>query len=303
MPQQTVAEFKTSMMQEFGLAEDNQNEGTSSEAIIKYINEANETFINHRAWKFRLKPFTQYIYPATTVKTQFNTASVAIKLNLTDNWPNTGRIMVDLNIIEFTANNTGTDILTPVTSDINRTHEVGERVLLLQDVPSDFNKIASLYYNEQLYLPDDQRNGIEPESGKFWTIEVIQEDPAKILIQGRVKKYLVFPYHTTRRKISYWYGKKATDFTVENLDLTEVYVEVPEPYTQYINHIVSARIYKHLEELTLSAEHENKAAAILLKASIFDSKQHFGNKIPIRSEWDDPARVLRYRDRRYLNRH
>lgn len=278
---QTVAEFKTEMMQEFGLNEDNDNEGTGDDAIVSYINDANAQFINHRAWTWRRKAKTSFIYPDTTVKTEFTVSGPTIELNQTDNWGSAGRVMIDTNIIEFTANNTSTDILTPALTDIDRVHEVGERALLLYEVPSDFNKISSMQVQDTRYYPEDNRDAKEPSPGKFWVIKVLKTD-------GSFKEYFVFPYHTTRQKIYYKYGVKATDYKTID-DLSTAYIEVPFPYRNFMKHKVSARIYRHLEELNTAETHEKEAMKILINASVYDSKQHYGNRIPIRTAWDNPA--------------
>lgn len=281
----SVDTMRTEIMNEFGLAEDNDNEGTSAESITRYISEANAEFINYRAWRFRLKPYTRFIEPDTTVKTLFTTAASSAVLNQTDNWGTTGRVMIDFNVIEFTNNNTGTDTLTIVTADIQRTHDIGEKCLLMYEVPSDYNKYAYLEINGVPYKIEDKRDGKFPSPRRFWEEEVM-------LTNGNIKKYLVFPYHTTQQKIFLRYGKKATDFTVNGLDLSLVYIEVPEPYWTFIYHKVSARIYRHLEEHKQAGVHDEKAFEMLRKAAVFDSKQHYGNRIPIRTEWDNPAARL-----------
>jgi len=273
-----VSAFRTALMQEFGLSEDNDNEGTSSDAVLQYMNEANAFFINHRAWTFRMKPKTQYIYPNSTVTTAFTTAATSMVLGSTANWGSTGRVMCDYDIIEFTANN-GTTTLTITTADIDRNHEASERVFLMYEVPSDYNKIAQMMVKDTPYFKEDQRVGKEPSVGRFWEVEVK-------LPLGAIKKYFVFPWSTTTQKIYFMYAQKATTLAENS------YMEVPEPYWDYIKRSVSARIYRHLEELSLATEHENKAMEILRKAAIYDSKQHYGNKIPLRSEWDDPVKLL-----------
>jgi|SRR5215204_80484 len=291
MAVKTVSAFRTDLMQEFGLAEDNDNEGTSADAILSYISEANELFINHRAWKFRLKSKTQFIYPDTRVKTLFTVSGPTIELVKTDDWGNTGRVMIDLDIIEFTANNTATDVLTPTLSDIDRTHETGEKAYLLYEVPADYNKVASLWVDGVEHYREDERTKKFPSYRRFWEIEVK-------LSNGVVKKYFVFPYHSTTRKIFFWYAQKATDYTVTPLDLTITYIEVPSPYWNYIKHVVKERIYIHLEELALADKHAMKAAEILKQAAILDSKQHFGTQTPLRTEWDNPA-IRLYGSNRY----
>lgn len=278
----TVSTFRTELMDEFGLSEDNDNEGTSSTAVLQYINEANALFINHRAWSFRMKPKTQYIYPNSTVTTAFTTAATQMVLGSTANWGSAGRVMCDYDIIEFTANNNITT-LTITTADIDRNHEANERVFLMYEVPSDYNKIASMVVKDVPYFKEDQRVGKEPAARRFWEVEVK-------LSAGAIKKYFVFPWLTATQKIYFMYGQKATDYTP--LDPSTSYIEVPEPYWNFIKHHVSARLYRHLEELNLATEHENKSMEILRKAAIYDSKQHFGNKIPLRTEWDDPRHVL-----------
>ncbi len=282
----SVATFRTELMQEFGLAEDNDNEGTSPEAILQYINEGNQLFINHRAWSFRLKHKTQFIQGDATVNTEFLVSDVAAVLSSTVGWGNAGRIFCDYDVIAFTAND-NVNTLTITSADIDRTHEVREKVLLMYELPADFNKVAVMHVDRLLYLKEDQRVGLEPSGRRFWEIEVK-------LVTGAVKKYLLFPYHTTAKKIYFMYGQKATDFTdsdaVPDLDLA--FIEIPEPYWNFIKHYVSARIYRHLEELNFATEHENKAMEILRKAAVFDSKQHFGNRIPLRTEWDDPRARL-----------
>lgn len=284
MPAKSVSVFRTELMVEFGLAEDNDNEGTSPEAILKYINEANALFINHRAWSFRLKHRTQFIYPSATVNTDFDASDTQAVLSSTVDWGAVGRIFCDYDIIEFTAND-NVNTLNIVQANVDRLHETGEQVLLMYEVPADYNKISVMHVKDTLYLKEDQRVNKTPPSRMFWEIEVK-------LSNGSSKKYLVFPYRTSKEKIYFMYGFKATDFETVDLDLTTTFVEVPEPYWDFINRRVSGRIYRHLEELSLAKEQEAEADKILLKAAIFDSKQHFGNKVPLRTEWDNPRKNL-----------
>ncbi len=293
MAAKTVETFRTELMQEFGLSEDNANEGTSSDAILRYINEGNELFINHRAWKFRLKNKTQYIYPDATVDTQFTTISTQAILSATTNWGSAGRIFCDYDIIEFTAND-NVKTLTIVSADIDRTHEVGERTLLMYELPADYNKIAVMKVGSTTYFPEDVRIGKEPSPGRFWEVDVS-------LPNETFKKYLVFPFNTTTKKIYFMYGRKATDYTAAGVVLSNAYIEIPEPYFNFIKHYVSARIYRHLEELNSATDQENKMMEILKKASIYDAKQHFGNRIPLRTEWDNPSAVLGIRNRSSIN--
>lgn len=280
----TATQFKTNMMQEFGLAEDNDNEGTSSSAVLRYINDAHKTFINSRAWTFRLKTKTQYIYPATTVKTAFTTAATQIELNATDNWGGTGKVWIDGDIISFTANNTTTDILTVTTAEIDRSHEVGERVFLLYQVPSDYNKIAEIWLNDERIYKQDFRNAKEPEYNRYWEVIINNSD-------GSESRYFMFPFGTSTKKLSMRYSQKATDLTATP---DSTYIEIPEPYLNYLNAAVSARIYRHLEEIALSKEQELLAEKILKEAKVFDSRQHHGISVPIRTRWDNPIGLLGY---------
>lgn len=291
MPQ-TASEFRTSMMQEFGLAEDNDNEGTSADAVLGYIDDANRAFINARAWIFRLKTKTQYIYPNATVDTQFTTAATQAELSSTDDWGTSGRVWIDGDIIRFTNNNTSTDTLTVTTADIGRTHEAGERAFLLYPVPSDYNKIAEMWVGDVPVYKEDIRGNKEPSVNRFWEVQVLETN-------GTTSRYFMFPYGTTTKKIYFRYSQAATDLTATP---ETSYIEVPEPYSDYITASVSARIYRHLEELTLAKEQEALAEKILREAKVFDSRQHHGITVPIRTRWDNPSAVLGYGSRYYDNR-
>lgn len=274
----TISTFRTELMNEFGLAEDNQNEGTSADAVLKYIIEANASFINHRAWTYRIKRKTFIIYEDTTVKTTFTTAASSCDLNSTVNWGSSGRFLCDGDIIEFTANDS-VDTLTITTADIDRTHQASERCLLLYEVPSDYNKVCEVKVNDTTYFKEDARNLREPSPGRFWELVVN-------LTNGDVKRYFAFPYHTSQQTIYMTYAQKGMSVPA---DPDTAYMEVPEPYWNYVYHIVAARIYRHLEEHSTAELHEQKAEKLLKKASVFDSKQHMGLKTPIRTAWDNPA--------------
>lgn len=280
----TATQFKTNMMQEFGLAEDNDNEGTSSDSVLRYINDAHKTFINSRAWTFRLKTKTQYVYPSATVDTAFTTAATQAELSTTDSWGTTGKIWLDGDIIDFTGNNTTTDILTITTSTIDRDHEAGERAFLLYSTPSDFNKIAEIWLGDSKIFKQDFRDQKEPGYDRFWEVVINNSD-------GTESRYLMFSYGTTTRKLSMRYSQKATDL-IATPDST--YIEIPEPYLNYLNAAVSARIYRHLEEIALSKEQELLAEKILKEAKVFDSRQHHGISVPIRTRWDNPINLLGY---------
>lgn len=277
----TISAFRTELMQEFGLDEDNDNEGTSMEAVLKYIMEANAEFINYRAWTWRKKYKTQYILPDTTVTTAFDPGDTQAVLGNTSEWPSLGRFMCDYNLIAYSGND-GVNTLTLNQADIQRDHEAGERCLLLYQVPTDFNKIISMWVEDVPYYPEDTGMNTEPSAGRYWQLEVRTSD-------GDIKKYFAFPYHTSSKKIKFSYAQKSM-ITPDDPDYA--YVEIPQPYWNYINFKVSARLYRHLEENALAKDHDALADKVLLKASVFDSKQHMGGRVPIRTKWDNPARRL-----------
>lgn len=274
----TISTFRTEIMNEFGLAEDNQNEGTSADAVLKYIIESNAEFINHRAWTYRVKRKTFITYEDTTVQTNFTTAATNCILGSTLNWGTSGRFLCDGDLIEFTGND-GLTTLTITTADIDRLHSASERCLLLYEVPADYNKICEVKIGDTPYFKEDARNLKEPSSGRFWELVVN-------LSNGDTKRYFVFPYHTSQQTIYVSYAQKGMSVPA---DPDTSYVEIPEPYWNFIYHKVAARIYRHLEEQNTAEIHEGKAEKILKAASVFDSKQHMGLKTPIRSAWDNPA--------------
>lgn len=269
-------------MNEFGLDEDNDNEGTSSDAILSYIDDANRTFIEHRAWRFRLKQRTDYKLPATTVLTDFTTAAVSIFVTDSSELPNAGKIYVDGNIITYTANNTGTGELTVTTTDITRDHDAGELVWYLHPVPVDYNKISTIHVGDSALLPSDIRSSKFPLPFTYWEIQLNEAN-------GVLAKYFMYYYNTSKEKIYLKYGSLATNLTISP-DTT--YIEVPAPHRDFIKESVFARIYKHLEDFESMSVADKTAKDILLKAAIFDSKQHLSNKVPLRTKWDNPASVL-----------
>jgi len=280
--EQTVNEFKTDLMSEFGLDDDNDNEGTSSEAILKYIDDSNRRFIEHRAWRFRLKHRTDWKLPATTVLTNFTTAATTIALTSTAYLPATGKIYVDGDIISYTANDTVLNILTVTTAEIDRNHDASEQVWYLHPVPSDWNKVADIYVGDIPLQPADIRNSKFPPPYTFWEIQLNEPN-------GVLSKYLMYYYNTTREKIYIKYGSLATNLTV-NPDTT--YIEVPAPYRNYIKEKVFARIYKHLEDFDSMNVSDAAGEKILLAAAVYDSKQHLSNKVPLRTTWDNPGALL-----------
>jgi hypothetical protein len=277
----TVETFRTSLMQEFGLAEDNDNEGTSSSAILKYIHEANADFINYRAWTFQREIYTVTLPADSTVATQFTTAAASIVLGDTSAWPATGRVLVDYDLITFTANDL-TDTLTVTASTINRTHLVGERAIICLAMPTNFSKIGNVKINGRFYMPEDVRLQTTPSPTRFWEF--------KEKTSGVITHYLAFAYSTQARTAYMTYYKAPQDLQAATPSTS--YLDIPEDFDDYVNHAVSARIYRHLEEMNLAREHEEKSAQILKRAAIFDSKQHNGIRIPVRTAWDNPEGKL-----------
>lgn len=281
----SIEDFRTETMQEFGLAEDNDNEGTSSDAILRYINDANADFVNCRAWTFQREIYTVTAPADSTVSTQFTIASNSVVLGSTASWPSTGKVLIDYDLITFTANN-GTTTLTVTTSTINRTHIVGETAILLLAMPSNYSKIGNVKINSRDYFPEDVRLQKTPSPGRFWEFKEKGSD-------GEYDYYLAFPHSTAQKTIYLTYYKKPLDFTdtVTNPSATS-YLDVPKDFEEYVKHSVSARIYRHLEEMVLAREHEASAEAVRKRASIFDSKQHNGIRVPIRTGWENPQMKL-----------
>jgi hypothetical protein len=277
----TVNAFKTELMNEFGLDDDNDNEGTSPEAILNYIDDANRTFIEHRAWRFRLKHRTDYKLPSTTVSTAFTTASTSIVLADTSLWPSTGKIYVDGDIISYTAND-GVNTLTITASEIDRNHDASEQVWYLHPVPADWNKVSDIWIGDTPLQPSDIRNSKFPLPYTYWEIQLNESN-------GILSKYLMYFYNTSREKIYIKYGSLATNLTL-NPDTT--YIEVPAPYRDYIKESVFARIYKHLEDFESMAVADKTAKELLLAAAVFDSKQHLSNKVALKTKWDNPTAML-----------
>jgi len=279
---QTVSSFVTDLMNEFGLDGDNDNEGTSSDAILKYVDDANRTFIQHRAWAFRKKVKTGFKLPCTLVETGFTSADTSIVLEDTSEWPNTGVIMVDGDIIPYSANNTLTGTLTVSASDIDRDHDASERVWYLHPVPSDFCKIADLWVGDTPYFPDAFRNTKEPLPNRFWEIQLNTSD-------GNVNSYFIYYFGTSKEKIYMSYGSLSSNLT---LNENSTYIEVPAPYRNYIKYSVFSRIYQHLEDDKNASIYENMANKILREAAVFDSKKHQSNRVPLRTPWDNPMNML-----------
>jgi len=279
---QTVNEFKSALMQEFGLDDDNDNEGTSPDAILSYIDDANRTFIEHRAWRFRLKHRTDYKLPATTVETAFTTAAATITLADTSEWPSAGKIYVDGDIISYTANDTINGILTVTTAEIDRDHEASEQVWYLHPVPADWNKVADIWVGDIPLEVADVRNSKFPLPYTFWEIQLNEAN-------GILGKYLMYYYNTSKEKIYIKYGSLATNLTL-NPDTT--YIEVPAPYRDYIKESVFARIYKHLEDSENMAIADAAANKILMSAAVYDAKQHLSNRVRLKTKWDNPSMML-----------
>jgi len=278
----TVNEFKTQLMNEFGLDEDNDNEGTSSEAVLDYIDHANREFINHRAWQFRLVHRTEYLLPASTVKTTFGAGAATMEIDSTADWPVSGRVWVDGDVITYTANDTVNGVLTINSTEIDRSHDAGERVYFMHPVPQDYNKISDLWIGETPYFKEDVRNSREPSPKSFWEIPIRQAN-------GIIAKYFLFPHETQKQKMYFRYASLATNLKL-NPDTT--YVEVPSYYRDFIKERVFQRLYKHLEEFDAMTVSQAAAKEILIAASVFDAKQHMSNKVPLRTAWDNPMGLL-----------
>jgi len=281
----TVSDFKAQLMNEFGLDDDNDNEGTSSDAILVYMDDASRTFIQHRAWSNRLKLKTEYKLPSTTVQTGFTTASTSIVLTDTSQWPSTGTIYLDGDIIPYSANNTGTNTLTVLAADIDRNHDSGEKVWFLHPVPADFCKISDIWIGDFAHFPADPRNSKEPFPYQYWEIQLNEAN-------GVISKYLMYYWNTSKEKLYMRYGSLAPNLT---LTPDTTYLETPAPYRNFIKFSVFARIYRHLEDEQNALSAQAEADKILRAAAIFDSKKHQSNRVPLRTPWDDP-RALLYRN-------
>lgn len=282
----TVDQFRTEIMQEIGLDESNDNEGTSQASILKYISQGNKTFINYKPWYFRLKTTSFYVYPDTTIATELNTGDSSVVLAKTDEWGSSGRFIADMNVIEFTANDTATETLTIESGDVASKHEVGTKCLLMYPVPDDYNKVAHIHVEKRRYVQEDFRSELRPSEFRFWEYSIRETD-------GSESKYLVFPYHTTSKKVIMSYAEAAKDSTDTVTNPTgSTYIEIPDPWTDYLFHYVAERVYNHLEETNAALLHAKKKEEVLLKASVFDSQKSFGNKVPLKSEWDNPRGKL-----------
>lgn len=282
MPQ-TIGELRTQLMKEFGLSESNSNDATSSEMVLDYIATQHENFISHRNWTFNMGFYSLNLVADNSVDTAFTTAATSILLSDTSTWPLTGKINVSNNLIEFTANNL-IKTLTVVTAGIQRNHEAGEDVSLLYSMPSDFGKPAEVRIQKQLYLPEDVRSEFLVSNNRFWQHHFVSDT-------GVYSVMLQFPHSTTTRTVYLKYSKLPVDLRA--VDPSTYYVHVPNPhYEEFIRFSVMGRMYHHLEKHTTAQIYDNLSRESLSSASAYDSKQHSSNKAPIRTRWDNPAKVM-----------
>ncbi len=281
-PEITVSDFVTELMNEFGLDGSNENEGTSSSAVLGYVDDANREFLEHRAWNFRLTHFSGYKLPDTKVKTAFTTASVTLELDNTADYPNTGYIMVDGDIIKFTNNNTSNNTLTIDSTTIDRDHEASELVWYLNPVPADFCKISDFWLNQVRVFIDDQRNTMFPQPYRLWEVTVRQVD-------GTFPKFFMFWHNTKKEKYYLKYGALAKNL---QLNPTTTFMEIPPKYRDFVKESVFARIYKHLEDIELASVSEKKARGILMASAVDDAKKHFSTRMTLKTEWDNPQARL-----------
>lgn len=282
----TLGAFRTKLMNEFGLSEDNGNEGTSSSAVLEYINKAHETFINQKAWKFNLQLYTTYFVKDTAVATDFtNTggATTSVVLSDTSTWPSTGKIIVDGDIIDYTANN-GSTTLTCTTSTIDRNHVSGEKVFFLHKMPTDFSKMAQFFIGDTPQFPEDIRADKEPNAQRYWQ-HLITKDT------GVLETYIQLPWNSSKRTGYIKYSKMAVDLTVQDVSVYVLQIPIPN-YYDFIKYAVFSRLYDHQEEQEMSLKYFKRAEIEIKRASSFDSKQHNSLRVPIRSDWDNPARIL-----------
>lgn len=278
-----LSTLRTELMSEFGLSESNSNTGTNAENVLEYINKAHETFINRRHWTFNTELYTIKKLADTNVNALFTTSAASIVLSDTSTWPATGKIWVEGDIIDFTANN-GVDTLTVVTSTISRQHEAGENAVLLYEMPSDFAKPAEVRVDKTIYNPDDQRNDYEPKAKTFWQYHIVD-------LSGVYTIYLQFNRQSTSGIIYIKYARKPVDLT--DTTPTTYYLDVPNPhYIDFVKYTVMGRLYRHLEENNKAIDYEGKADHQLKMACALDSRQHAGTRVPLRSRWDNPRQIL-----------
>lgn len=281
----TLGQFRTKLMDEFGLSEDNDNAGTSSTAVLDYINKAHENFINKKAWKFNIKLYTTYFVPDTTVVNAFtNTggATTSVTLSNTSTWPSTGKIVIDGDIIDYTANSS--NILTCTTSSIDRNHSAGEKVYFLHKMPTDFSKMAQLFIGDICYFPEDLRAEKSPNPERYWQHLLVTSN-------GELETYIQLPFNATQRTGYLKYSKVATDLTAQDESTYVLQIPIPN-YYDFIKYSVFSRLYDHQEEQDMSIKYFKRAEIELKLATSFDSKQHNSINVPIRSTWDNPKSLL-----------
>lgn len=280
----TVATLQSELMAEFGLEETNDNEGTSSARVLEYINKAHQNFFNHKAWNFNVLLYSFQTIAPTTTLTTFTTSDTTITLSSTVGWGTSGYVLIDKDIIRFTANQEVNGILTVDSTTIDRDHtSTGERATLLYEMPSTFSRPSQvLLGNRAVLFPEDVRVNDEPSHNRYWIYNVFESG-------GIHKALMQLPTSTDICYIKY--SKKPED--LNNVNTSNYYLDVPIPnYFDYIKYYVMGRMYAHVEEFETANQYKIDAKIELEEASVFDAKQHHNPRVPIRTRWDNPSGVL-----------
>jgi hypothetical protein len=281
---QTLGAFITEMMKEFGLSETNSNEGTSPDAIRGYVNDANADFINQRNWSFNLGLYSFLLLQDTILSVDLTLGNTTATFADTSGWANSGKVNLENNIINYS--NNAANVLTITAADANRNHRAGENASLLYAMPADYAKPAEVSVNKTPYLPEDIRSDYTVGTKRYWQHHFT--NPA----DGVYSVFMQLPKLAVGQICAVKYSKRPVDL-VAVANPETYYLDVPNPkYRNYVKFAVMGRIYTHLEELAMAEKYQTMAALELKQASAYDAKQHSGNRVPLRTSWDNPAKKL-----------
>lgn len=293
----TVQTIIDNVLNELGIVSSNSVTALSTTNLTRYVNSAHKELLNHPdcLWDFMMRTYAFDIKADTTVATAITAGAVSIVLTETATWPSTGRVIIEGEEFNYTAN--AADTLTVPACQAS--HPVGAEVTLCYAIPSTMRKPEELWikessttvgrgvrYNYQDFRYFDTLRFSSRRAQTFRTSRIDTYGAFSNQVNNFFchDGYLYLPYHTDTRYGILKYSKEATRLTS-----TSSILDIPdheERLFEYIYETLLARGYKVLKRYDRTKEH--MALADRIKMEITSEHAQKTDKVharAIRTYW------------------
>ena len=262
----TVQNVIDRAFEELGVVSTNSVAGLAQAPMIRYVNAAHRKLLNQPEilWDFLAKNYSFDIKADSTLATTATAGSATITITDSSTWPTAGRIILDGEEKDFTAN--AANVLT-LSVPLTASHTEGTLTTLCYAFPSDARKPNELWIKGSVGDGIGLRYNYQ-DIRMFETLRCSSYDLSTIPNSQRnffwLNGYIHLPYHTDTRLAILKYTKEPSTLTAASgvggvLDIPDNEVQLLD----YIYESVIARCYKVLKRYDRMGAHMGVAKEIL----------------------------------------